>query len=782
VLPIAKQIAEALEAAHEQGIVHRDLKPANVKVRDDGAVKVLDFGLAKALDPAAAASVEAMHSPTLTARATQMGVILGTAAYMSPEQARGRAVDKRADIWAFGAVLYEMLTGERAFQGADTTDTLAAVIKDTPKYDALPPGTPRRLRHLIERCLERDVRMRLRDIGEARVELGSLQAGPAEIDEAGPRRAAASGRLGWITLGVAAGAAVTALGMSMWSNRPAPAATAARARFQLTLPDATQLPAATGGTLAISPDGRSIVFSGVTAGKAQLWLRPIDGSDAKPLPGTEGGYQPFWSPDSAQLGFFADRKLKRVEISTGTVQVVVDGVRGPGGATWNRDGVIVFSPRLEGPLFRVPAVGGTPAPLTALDAANQESNHMWPHFLPDGRHYVFQLLGLTNAGLYVGSLDSPQRTLLVRQESLDLTAVQYSASGHLVYVRNHQLVARPFDAKTLTVTGEPFPLADGFGIGGPGTPAFSISSNGVLVFRPQTIGATVQPTWFERNGSRQGTLGPPGRYSDLELSPDGSTVAMVRATDKERSIWLLDVARGTSTRLTTDSYSTYPRWSANGDRIVFASVRDTPPNPFIRTLAGAETRLARLPKAVFITTWAPDGRALLGETIDVRTLSDIWLFAASGDKAPTPFLQTPSREREARISPDGRWVAFTSNESGADEIYVTTFPVPGRSLQVSTGGGTAARWRDDGTELFFESNRKVMAASLRPAAPQPGATGAIGLQAELPRPLFSLPEDTNSWTPAKDGARFLVAVQVTKAVPSPVTVVLNWTAQGKNSK
>jgi Tol biopolymer transport system component len=787
-LPLAKQIAEALEAAHEQGIVHRDLKPANVKVRDDGTVKVLDFGLAKALDPTTALRPDAMNSPTLTARGTQIGLILGTAAYMAPEQARGRMVDKRADIWAFGVVLYEMLSGRRPFHGEDVSDTLAAVIKDTPNYDALPLETPRRLRRLIERCLERDVKMRLRDIGEARVELGSLQASSdADAAAAAPVAAApvtaAPARVASIAAGVIAGAALTALAMFVWGRSSSPPVAAARARFQLTLPESAALPFDAGGTVAVSPDGRSIVFVAVSGGVSQLWLRPIDAIQAKVLPGTEAGRLPFWSPDGAFLGFFAAGKMKRLEISTGGVQTICDAARVPGGASWNRDDVIVFAPRLESPLFRVPAVGGAPTPLTTLDAAKHESNHMWPDFLPDGRHFVFQVFGLTDPGIYIGSLDSPQKTLLIRQGSLDLTAPRYAPSGHLVYVRNRQLVAHPFDARALKLTGEPFPLAEGFdGPGGPGAPPFGLSASAALVFRPQGAAGTFQPTWFARDGSRQGTLGPPGSDAGFDLSPDGATLALDRITEKDRSIWLVDVARGTSTRFTSDGYSVSPRWSPLGDRLVFGSVRDTPPNPFVRTLAGGETRLARLPRTVTITTWAPDGRTLIGQIADTKTQDDLWLFSSSGDRPPAPFIQTPFRERMARISPDGRWVAFTSNESGVDEIYVTTFPAPGRRVRVSTDGGTLPRWRDDGAELFFETKNQVVAVGVKTLAVPDGAAGGIGFHPEVPRPLFTLPEDHNSWIPSNDGRRFLVGVPVEKAVPAPITVMLNWSTQGKNPK
>jgi serine/threonine protein kinase len=506
-LPVARQIAEALEAAHEHGIVHRDLKPANIKITPDGVVKVLDFGLAKLADPPSTPTMPSplSMSPTITSPAlmTQAGMLLGTAAYMAPEQAKGKPADKRSDIWAFGTVLYEMLTGRRAFGGDDVTDTLAAVMKDVPKY-ALSPRTPRRLRHLLERCLERDVKIRLRDIGEARIELAAIEAG--KVDEGMPP--IASRRAAWLVGGVIVGAALTAAAMVIWAKPPS-ATLAPRARLQVILPDGVQLSPEAGGATSVSPDGRLIVFAASSDKGRSLWLRPVDADDAKPLPGTEGGTLPFWSPDSAAVGFFAGDKLKRLTISTGTVAAICGDIsRAPGGGAWNGEGLIVFSPQLEGPLFQVSATGGTPKPLTSLDEASHESNHIWPAFLPDGRHYLYQ----ANAGIYIGALGSTDRTLLIRQESLDFTAVQYSPSGHLVYVRNHQLVARPFDLETRTLTGDEFPLAEGFGIGGPGRPAFGVSQTGVLVYRRRGEPATYQVTWVARDGTRQGTVGSPGPY------------------------------------------------------------------------------------------------------------------------------------------------------------------------------------------------------------------------------------------------------------------------------
>jgi Tol biopolymer transport system component len=814
-LNIARQIAEALEAAHERGIIHRDLKPQNIKVRADGTVKVLDFGLAKAMEPAHGSGLKAhgdlSDSPTITSPAmTQMGMILGTAAYMSPEQAKGRAVDKRADIWAFGVVLYEMLSGKRAFKGDDVSETLASVLKDTPPIDALPPTMPPRLTRLIARCLDRDVRTRLRDIGEARIEIARIEVGAPDsaataIPASTMTRSAWSRALPWV---VAAAAVVVATLLAVPAVRHLGEAPAdvRQTRFFISPPDAWQLmvrsdqSAESPVPLAVSPDGRRMAFVAVGPdGKSQLWVRSLDTLTAQALAGTDGASSPFWSPDSRFVGFFGGGKLKKIAVAGGPAVTLCDAPNNRGGA-WGRDDVLVFNPANTSALQKVPSAGGVPTAATVL--APGERAHRRPFFLPDGRHFLYSAptgVGETARGenglpIYLASLDSTERKLLLHA---DANNVLY-AREHLLFLRATTLMAQPFDLSRLTVTGEPVPIAEQIQLSGtvPPNGFFSASDGGVLAYATGARGALDrQLTWFDRAGKVIGLVEKPGQYNTVALSPDGTRVAVGRADPQaagtgrgaglaNADLWVHEFARSTSTRLTFDpALDGFAAWSPDGSRIAWSTMRDGPYNLYQKASngMGADEALLRSGDNKFAYDWSPDGHSLLFNMIGPTSRnSQLWVLPLAGEKRePTIYLeQTGVNFFQARFSPDGRFVAYSSNASGISEVYVQPFPAAGSGKwMVSQGGGAQPRWRRDGKELFYIAlDSKVMAV--------PVATAQVFTNGH-PKALFTAPIwgggtviNVTRYDVTADGQKFLVNVlpPETTAAPSPITVVLNWTA------
>ncbi len=764
-LPIARQICEALEAAHEQGIIHRDLKPANVKVRPDGTVKVLDFGLAKLTASADRAS-DMSNSPTMMA--SMPGTILGTAAYMSPEQATGKEADRASDVWAFGCVLYEMLTGRRAFQGDSVSEVLANVLKTEPDWARLPADVPDGLRRVLRRCLQKDQKRRLRDIREVRLEMDEARDEPPVTGHPAPSTTQRRQRL----LLIAALAVMTIIAGIALQRAFRTAPTPAEVRLEINTPPTTDPT-----SLAISPDGRTIVFVAASEGRLRLWLRFLDSVAARPLTGTDGAQNPFWSPDSQSVGFFADGKLKRMEIDGGSVQILATAPRGTG--TWSRDGVILFA-RLGMSIFRVADTGGEPVAVTHVE--NEQGSHFSPQFLPDGRHFLYWVRGSSDVqGIHVGQLGSTQSRRLLEADP----GAMYASSGHLLFVRQGTLLAQAFDPVRLELTGNPFPVAEQVANAQQGSGAgVSVSGAGSIAYRAGTGGAERQFVWLDRSGNETGRLGDPVRttLSQPSLSPDGRRVVLYRNVSRNTDIWLLETTRGSLTRFTTDvADDVYPVWSPEGGRIVFSSNRKGTPDLYQKSAVagGSEELLLSTAQNKIATDWSPDGRFVLFNNQDAKGGVDIRALPIDANGRPgMPFtvVETSSDEQGGQFSPDGTWIAYQSDESGRVEIYVQPFPGPGNKWPVSTNGGSQVRWRRDGRELFYVAlDGRLMAVPIRVAsnaqAPEVGAPVAL-----FTPPLGGAVQQADyrhQYMVSSDGRRFLAAT-VQEQATSPITVILNW--------
>jgi Tol biopolymer transport system component/predicted Ser/Thr protein kinase len=751
VLNYARQIAEALEAAHEKGIVHRDLKPANVKITPAGAVKVLDFGLAQAAEEPS--SADPGNMTTLTMSPTRAGMILGTAPYMSPEQARGVAVDKRADIWAFGCVLYEMITGKQAFHGETTSDILAAVLKEEPDWSRIPA----RVQPLLQRCLVKNPKHRLRDIGDAMLLLDRTP------EVAPPRRP-------WPWVAVAAVLAVGFAAVSFLHLREA--APEARLISASIMPPEKAEFNFVGGYYnppALSPDGRRIVFGVRGAdGKTQLWMRPLDSAAAQPLAGTDGAVLPFWSPNNRSIAFFADGKLKRIDVAGGPALTLADAPT-PSGGSWSPQDVIVYAPG-SGPLQQVAAGGGTPKPATTLEPAHDYA-HRFPWFLPDGRHFLFAdqaQVSSSDAMLRVGALDS--------QELKTIGPASFNtmyANSHLLYLRWNTLMAQPFDEKRLATTGEAAPIAEQvrtrFG-GSVTVGLFSVSPEGLLAYQAGSAG-NEQLTWFDRSGKPVGTLGDAGDFWSLDFSPDRKSVAVTRL-DQNQDIWLYDTARGLATRFTfSPAAERNPVWSPDGRWIVYDSNANGQ-NELYRKAVDGTGSAELLPASGVPASWSPDGKFLLYSRADPKMMVDTWVLplgAPSGvPSKPFRWQDTPFRKVLAKFSPDGRWLAYQSNESGRSEIYAARFPGPGGKRQISTSGGFFPRWREDGKEIFYVANGVLMAAGVSiKAGIEVSVVRSLGIRVGTPHYKYDV---------SADGQRFLVVTPREQKSSEPLTLVQNWTA------
>jgi serine/threonine protein kinase/Tol biopolymer transport system component len=796
-ITIARQIADALEAAHDQGIIHRDLKPANVKVKSDGTVKVLDFGLARLVDPAVLGGSERFAlfenntsnpdtgpAPRQQGRpgTTQLGAVLGTAAYMSPEQAQGRPADARSDVWAFGCLLFEMLTGRQPFGGEDMATTLAAVRRSDPEWAALPSDTPVAVRRLLERCLRKDRRRRLAAIADARLELDDTTS-PAV---ASPPRSRA---VAWIIAGVASVALVAATGVAV-RRAPGAPTPVEPVLFRVPPPDGISFGGPlTGGTgnaaqLAISPDGRQLVFVAGTPDHYQLWLRPVAALAATAIPGTDGGAFPFWSPDSATIGFFAGGTLKTVPVAGGPPVLWCDAPEGRGGS-WSRDNVILFSPVPGRELQRIATPGSRPVDVTTHDAANDGENVRWPSFLPDGQHFLYTASiaaccpAPQPAVIRIGSLVPGEATVtLMHAES----SVFY-ASGHLFFARGQTLMAQSFDPDARLLHGEPYVVVEGVSSEGSRYVSASASDHGTLVYAQGATPTIQQITWFDRSGQSLGPLGNPTTYHTLALSPDEQRVAVAIQTGSPADVdlWWIDVATGNRTRLAAGpGLDAAPVWSPDGRHLAYE--RERAGTTSLRQIAldgTGDVALFESTDGLTPSSWSRDGHFLAFTRRGQDGTSDVWALPMTGDRTPIPIATTPSDETTGVFSPDGHWIAFTSNQNGQPSVFVQPFPGPGLRYPVSNDEGGYPVWRGDGKELFyiaFGGSRGGSLVAVPITLTDHVASGAPQWLFRAGPPRFS---SGSLYAVSGNGRRFLVNARPRVSTNQPLTVIVNWPAAVK---